>query len=240
MKLIGSKDYYDGITGFDSDARLTFVRNNFLKAIPSEFKYTSKSHGRHLNVIKSSVDSILIREIKVIFCGKLYQGAYYTSEYLDTDKGKFISKYITFWNKKSLLSELEDKGMRLTSRDWSTPYFRGDVTLENIDEYFTPADLPKSDLEHVISQNIVSVIGIETKYSYDWYENTDGLKQIGFASVVDPWQAYQQIEMWIGSQLAKEEDKMVKLSDNELINKHGFDKVSFRNTHHAGKPRCNK
>lgn len=55
------------------------------------------------------------------------------------------------------------------------------------------------------------------------------LSDYEFQKVVHPYEMLQEISMFMGSQLAVECDKMVKLSDTERLEKHGFDRVtSFR------------
>jgi hypothetical protein len=57
------------------------------------------------------------------------------------------------------------------------------------------------------------------------------LADFEFQKVVHPFQMLQEISMYMGSQLAKETDKMFMLTDTERLEKHGFDKkTSFRNT----------
>lgn len=197
--------------------------------------------------------------IKVIFCGQLYRGLYREVSEFNKDTGNLQKTYQCFWDSASLLEELKRQECQLHEDEeyWS---FRSGanskrVTLDTIDSFFESQSLPKSIMDTLIAENIVHSIQVGTvsglkksastgqQYAETyaaWYDNTDGLKAIGFAKVIDPWQAYQQIDMWLGSQLAKDEDNMVKLSDKELIAKHGFDKVSFRNTHHVGKPRGQK
>jgi hypothetical protein len=55
------------------------------------------------------------------------------------------------------------------------------------------------------------------------------LNKLQFQKVMDPWQAFQELEMFIGSTLAKQVDPIVPISDVLKAETHGFDrKWSFR------------
>ena len=251
MRFIGGKDYYDGVTGFDTDERRVFVRTNFNKAIPLEkgTGYAAGSSGIRWDSYIVGDNGLRqkdadLQELRIIFCGKLYKGVVRKESSYDNDTGIFSHTFKTFWNPETINAELERQKAKIAEPRkelWFSKYRGNIVNTANLPDYFVPSDVGESDLKRLIDNNIVHSIGFKNfgdRYGeVRWYDNTDGLKLFGFAGVIDPWQAYQQIDMWLGSQLAKEEDNMVKLSDKEIIAKHGFDEVSFRNTHHAGKPR---
>jgi len=255
MKLIGGKDYYDGVTGFDTDDRIRFVRQNYDKseARPKDKIFTFRSPYKILAAKRKSLswrpELADLRTIEIIFCGRMYMGFLRSEVHVHEDTKLPSVTYKSFWNGASLLAELDRQECELRTRDsylFDPSKSVKFLTNETIDEYFEPKDLPQRDIEMLIEEQVVHSICATTntigyvRYSDSypaWHDNTDGLKRFGFASVVDPWQAYQQIDMWLGSQLARDEDNMVRLDDKELIQKHGFDKTSFRNTHHQGKPR---
>ena len=256
MRFIGGKDYYDGVTGFDTDERRVFVRQNFKKAehrshdqvydLQSELVFDN--YKRNSRWKQESAD---LREISVIFCGVLYRGLYREESAYNYDFGGHSTTYHCFWDHASALAELERQDCVLFDDDFVWNRRDSTVNVKKVTDktfagFFGPQGLPQKVTDTLIKENVVHSIQLGLDHTYHnkytetyrkWFDNTDGLKAIGFASVIDPWQAYQQIDMWLGSQLAKEEDNMVKLSDGELIGKHGFDKTSFRNTHHVGKPR---
>ncbi len=262
MRLIGGKDYYDGVTGFDTDERRVFVRSNLAKAeartIDQVYPYeTDLVFENFKKTSRWRTESADLSHIYVIFCGVLYRGLYRSESTYNTDSQSRSTTYHCFWDATSALEELKRQECQLYDDEYRWKRYGSTidqkrVIASTVDKFFEPQTLPQAITDILIAENIVhsirlgNISGLKKSafngnmYATDypaWYDNTDGLKTIGFARVVDPWQAYQQIDMWLGSQLAKEEDNMVQLSDNELIAKHGFDKVSFRNTHHVGKPR---
>lgn len=55
------------------------------------------------------------------------------------------------------------------------------------------------------------------------------LAEVGFQQVFPPFQAYQEIDMYLGGVMGGNGRPMVQLNDKELLMKHGFDgKTSFR------------
>jgi len=54
------------------------------------------------------------------------------------------------------------------------------------------------------------------------------LKNYNFASLVDPYTAYQEISMYLGNQLAVKMNPNIKRTDNDIRDSKGFDGWSFR------------
>lgn len=254
MKIIGGKDYYDGVTGFDTDDRMTFIRHNF-----NDAKARDEAQVYPLNDLLLYGDTKIkqtlrwdregsgLSTIRVLFCGVLYRGLYRDDVQVNPETLHVTRTIHSFWDEASLREELKRQECVLEDNDraywykFSNPGAKR-VTNSTIGEFFKPQELSKDVQDMLRADRVVHSIGMGRKQGKKkeyrlWYDNTDGLKNIGFARVIDPWQAYQQIDMWVGSELARDEDNMVKLDDKELIQKHGFDQKSFRNTHHAGKPR---
>jgi len=61
------------------------------------------------------------------------------------------------------------------------------------------------------------------------------LKEYDFQTVKDTYTAYQDIYQYVSGVLNSPENKMVKISDQDKIAKHGFDKHSFRKLPTKGK-----
>ena len=56
------------------------------------------------------------------------------------------------------------------------------------------------------------------------------LRELGFASFVDPFTAYQEIDMYLGNNLVKADDASINRTNDLIRDSKGFDKNSFRNT----------
>ena len=69
------------------------------------------------------------------------------------------------------------------------------------------------------------------------FENAPELQEVQFQKVFNPYSAYQEIRMYLGSVLTKPEKPMLTISDRDKIQQHGFDKFSFRAMKGDKKPR---
>lgn len=232
MKIKGGKDYYDFSTvGYDTEDNVVFVRSRLDNSKGVEEGIYPRE------MLGFNYQGFMCNPVVVFFCGKLYRGLEYRkyAEYPKPEIHEFVWKYDEF---VALLEQQEVKisDYQLdgkTVREWvETRVTLGETKLDN------------SLLEKFIKRGVVlAVCRRETSLRSDvygkttWHENVDGLGQMRFASVVDAWQARQEVEMFLGSTLVDTEDKMVKLADKEVIGKHGFDKFSFRNQVHPSKPR---
>lgn len=61
------------------------------------------------------------------------------------------------------------------------------------------------------------------------------LNLLQFQKVINPYQAFQELEMFIGTDLAEQKDPEVHISDELRAESHGFDKYSFRKMGKHGK-----
>ena len=61
----------------------------------------------------------------------------------------------------------------------------------------------------------------------DWHKDVP-LKDVSFYKVWDPYQAYQELDMYISGVLGQQEKETINISDKDRIYQHGFDSYSFR------------
>lgn len=246
MRIISKfKDYYDGIQGLGFDDNLVFVRHTIEKEINEKEvnsllqnrnrlhfdtyqwnDYKSQNLFPNMKKYKMNQYDNIIWDIKtnyLIFCGKIY--IYYVAninfktniyawclddliKYLDMNVkySKDTSKYHFFIN----------------SSGYKNEYSRFEASFEE------NKDIDMTDL--CIKYNC-PIILIQSLYTYsNQYKivlNPE-LKNMGFQRVFAPYQAYQEIEMFLGNILVNDKDKMIKLSDKDRLHKAGFDKWSFR------------
>lgn len=139
------------------------------------------------------------------FCGELYIGLVYNDT---TTQGKVQ----TFWSLDEYLKKCKpDKG-----------------DLDAIKNTFRFK--PKENLKQFFDMYQTPCFMLESRFYYGktYLTINPCLKDYGFAKVVDPWTAYQEVQMFVGNNLVNDKDKQVKLSDKTLQGKHGFDKMSFK------------
>jgi hypothetical protein len=231
MKIIGGHDYYDSVGGYSEDDRV------FIRQKPYSYDTKDTHEWVKLSLPLPPFSPHLFREninsMEVIFCGKHYFSLYFT----ESLHGSLTTTYI--WNFKTF-KKFIDEGI-INFDDYRYRYY-GDQkkkTLEIIEKAFTPT-LYVKDYELINNGVVIATRegpNFNKEKDYIWSKNPVGLKDIGFASVVPPWEAYQEIEMYLGTILVNDKDRMVNVSDKVKLSKYGFDKWSFKNKVHNSKPR---
>lgn len=161
-----------------------------------------------------------ISTFTVLVAGKMYLG-------LAVDKS--LDEPIQFfYTKKSLLSYLEKERLEHLIREGK--YINDLKELESVFAFRDDSKL----LENYAYLNKIVVAIDFRRLDVDWRKNKQTiilnplLKTFQFQKVLDPYVAYQEIELWV-SNLANNEVKPSPQTDKEKILTHGFDlKTSFR------------
>ncbi len=251
MRIIGGKDFYDGAVPFDTDSTRCFAREKpsnlieiplasnplhvgFIKTIEeNRYPHTWRENIWNINGISTG-----IFEVFVYFAGKKYKGV----EIRQSNIRNGLTIPSTFlWSKSAAEKWCSAHEMEL--KPYST--YQYEWTQKHIDDYWDAKE-PKAEIQEFLMDNKILVAFSLYSPFWRWNEkakwqvNTDQLKTINFGSRLDSWTAYQELDMYIGSILVNDQDHMVKISDKSMIAKHGYDKWSFRNQKHRGKPRAAK
>lgn len=255
MRLIGGKDYYDSALAFGQDKEIVFVRPkesyrkndksfhnfdcHFLARIdgkdgnlPSHMRSYNHDRWRYNFMMAGGLIFYFI-PVEVYFCGKRYGGfrmQQHDPQYrLSLEDAKKRATYI--WNVETLESILENAGYYLDDKS----YGRRDV-----EPHFTHQ--PKT-LDWLVKNRITIAtynpnqnpyhdggIGyIRTDQREKWRLDGDDLGTMQFAKVMPPYQAMQELSMWVGSTLPRPGPEMVTITDDKVkLTKHGMDKWSFR------------
>lgn len=232
MKIIGGYDYYDTIGGYQKDDSRVFLRQK---------PYSYETKDTHEVVILSLPRAITFHHyidtpmstIEVIFCGKYYFGV--CLDILST------KKYI--WTFEDFEASVASKEIKFYDKNYYSYTSEKVKIIDKFKELFIRKNYkPEKEL---IDNGVVIATRTGTgfpeynsdKRNFRWSKNPSGLKDINFASVVPPWEAYQEIEMYLGTILVNDDVNMVKVSDETKLFKYGFDKWSFKNKIHPAKPR---
>lgn len=227
MRIIGGHDYYDGVIPFDSDRERVFVRDRKeIELVPfDKSRLQVKSHQKR--TIRE------IEKLEVIFCGKRYRGIHY----IERTPIYQLLVDVHLWTKDRALKfmDFDDRPKWQWRRDIEQ------VFDEDLDNYFAPTPVDEKTFELLRELKVLIAIADHTKYAHRdkpiWRVNSDELKDINFGSIVPTWEAYQELEMFIGTILVNDNDRMVQVSEKSKLAKHGFDKWSFKNPVHRNKPR---
>lgn len=223
VKLVGGKDYYDNAGQFGIDPAHIFVRhkNKILPAkevngqdtLPSRplFKYYewfSRGRGTHKY---SPNEDFHFENFTIFFCGKYYNGVRVS---------KFGEEnYRFFYDKEAFKEFMTAQGFEFREKTYNR--WRQRPVETNIDYY----------QEKLIENDITIAIGIEPdrKDLLNYMVDGFNLHDFQFQKVFPPFEAHQEIQMWISSSLNQNSSNMVQITDQVVKrDKHGFDKFSFK------------
>lgn len=232
MRIIGGHDYYDGAVPFDTDKSRVFLRDSKELELPPAERFVFK-----IKEYKNVDWAHILDCIEVIFCGKRYRGIRLIQTY--SLGVTYRVNTITCWHPHQIRNfVIFDKKPKFTYEpDWRCVY---EETLEN---YFTPNPVDEKTFKFLLEHRVMVAIRQFNAFDNDkqiWVVNSDGLKDLNFGSVLPTWDAYQELEMFLGTILVGDEDRMVKVSDTTKLKKYGFDGMSFKNPVHRNKPRGKK
>lgn len=217
MRIIGKqqKDYYDGVANQFIDRDLTYLRNCEEIELTHHTPVPCAARRTDIN------SNLLEGEYGLIgFCGKYYP-LFFTKEMLQrspTSSPYFVNKcYYSF--------ESIPVKKKAQSKRYSRFSFFG--SFESRTKDFFNSDF--SNLDYLFNKAPIFFIGQKT-YCYPIKFKVvlnPLLKDYGFASIVEPYAAFQELYMFLSNQ-ARPMKPIPTISDEMKILTHGFNKESFR------------
>jgi hypothetical protein len=235
------KDYYDMVAGQGVDLTRIYMRETkeVSGRLPlpdwderenswdnKHFKYPR--YGRDVYKQGWATATYNLSYIYVLFAGKLYGGLRFTD----------VNEVSHIWDVEAL-DAVEDKtGIFTDSGKYSTYRYRGHNPET---EYEQCKRILAIRGDEVLSEwaiaNSYSVV-VDHKqlrgsgYPSPLHDNKvylvdPPLKDFQFQKVIDPFTAYQELDMWVGGVLGQNKEPL-EVSDSVKIQQHGFDKWSFR------------
>lgn len=249
MRIISKfRDYYDSAAAFGHDQHTTYVRElvefaGSLREIP---KNQAIRDAGLLEFVKGCLElavasfelggryqghniSLSVKSGFVWFAGKLYPFAQVDTTNLrlafpgQDEHTHFVyslDKLEAVAREYGASEALENKLRR------KVPSWRLD-SLEktsHLREFFALKGSAKFEAMAYERQIPTAVFVVE---DYKFLKVAPALKDYHFYAVLDAWQAYQELDMFLGN-LAAPENRTVNISDKDRIAQHGFDKWSFR------------
>lgn len=214
MRLIGGHDFYDSALSYGRDDDLIYVRKKEEIEIPHPPIHPSEVS------IGTSYNSQNVNPFEIIFAGKLYYGIKISKE--------TQTEYV--YSVESLIKTLDKFNMNISQIGRIN--YRSLFDISQLSEHFIPFDISEFCRENKI------ISGVTTReirwskvynknYSKTIFQNNATLKDYEFQKVLNPFEAMQQLSMWVGN-LSTNENNMATISDKDKIHKHGFDNWSFR------------
>lgn len=230
MKIISNfKDYYDIALGFGKDDLPLYLREKSQhyfhnrEITIAEEREALKPLTNCLNAMpKSPYDKGVIA-----FCGKLYpfygdyQSVFYSLDSLREDCIKVNAKGGFGYDRNFALEALLNPTKKHTSKsrylcDKTWEKFQQNLNVEIRDDVFRYYDSPILCLKDDSWNGNLRVTA------------NPQLRDFGFQSQVEPYAAYQAIDIFIGNNLVNQVDLDAHMTDDLKRHAHGFDDCSFK------------
>jgi len=233
MRIISKfKDYYDCVQKHGQDKSIVYIRepNDVKFGYGDKFpdnptlRYVINGWRRlpnYLNTFNYSISSALIG-----FCGEWYThiSIKRNSTY---GPGGVPGVSVSMYSYAELIEFVrQEKNEGLTNEILSSQSYswNGDLTYETM---FSMVKNIKNELFVQARSPIITVSNIPNT-GEKLVEFNGSLRRFDFMKVKDPFQAYQDLSMYIGGVLGAPEKETVEIDDDCMRDKKGFDKWSFR------------
>lgn len=231
MRIIAKqKDYYDTALGFGHDDTIVYARQEEIlypknvrdEKFPEEFKPLLCQS----RIIQEDENRVTFKIITILFCGKLYGGIQVELSINTVFGPKIFIE--TFYDEESLLKFLSKYKIVISIEDKKKSFWSSNYNRTIKEQIKLRADAKFFDLAIKYMSPIIVIE--EGRYSH---KNTiiknALLKKYQFYKVIDAYQAFQEIDMFLSGVLAPENRPVTEIADKYKIQEHGFDKWSFRN-----------
>jgi len=241
MRLVGGKDYYDSALSYGRDDNTVFIRDDHrvmddsILGKPDDVRLSisgprlrtvlglgdSYDHFRH----RHRDQNYKIGRLVVMFCGKLHYGLVVHAESYESG---YQSIAFYFWQPEKFEEWLESTGLQIATD--AIRWERSDP--QALAKLFATVDASSAQMEWLITNMVTIAIRMPTaryeRHSTTWEINPARLKEVEFFRKINAYQAFQEIEMWVGGVLPQISPDMAAIDDATRLAKHGFDKTSFR------------
>jgi len=236
MRIISKKhDYYDVIMKHGFDPSIVFERKS---VVYEDVKKFDKDLEEYLLPIFELIRGYrrCIEPFAVIFCGKIYFGIRITVK----TKCNWYDSYNSSISVYCYNAEETIKVLNKNNNDIDVKReLSGKILVNGKFINVTPERRVKVFFENNGSDKFINlmiakkcpILSIEDANSCKAMlkcEVNPILKNLAFFRVLDPYTAYQNLSMFVGGIITKEDKPTVEISDEDMAIKKGFDKWSFR------------
>jgi hypothetical protein len=230
------KDYYDSALRRGQSSTLRFHRK------PESFGYNNAedpvvvAHSFMFEGLPASIGtsrkkgaSIKFSPFRVAFCGKLHNALaaqYWDSPMVWDQEDPARVEYIyTTENLTRFLAETD-----FAPDDKAKPNSPSKHWTESVPSVMKFLEAEPSSRHHgfFVANSEAIALARPGRYRDQRIELNPCLAEVSFFKVMDPWQAFQELEMFLGGIAAPENRPPVVIADKDRIAQHGFDKMSFR------------
>ena len=213
------KDYYDGALAFGHDESVVYERtrtgyNHEDTTAPAPLVAFDKALKARLKEGSDWRQNETFEYLTLGFCGKVYclavpdshQGsAFYNDKTVD-----FTQYYGDLDTLKRLFPQVEEANKRIRYEYSQYKYPRHLGVVEEQDNIFLTLGVP-----------VFAVF--PHHYGGEMYVLNPCLKDVGFFRIVEPYQAFQQLEQYLSNVLLRPDVAPAPVDDKTKIRSHGFD-----------------
>lgn len=237
MRMIGGSDYYDSARAFGEDDDVVYIRKSYDTAEiislpvvefkaprirgPQHAKGASSDPGEFTRYKKLSLTHV---PVDVIFAGRRFWGVMTIVAEIDKQP-----QTVVHWWREAFEQYIRQYDLVPVFSTWDQKR-----TIEQYRNQWGMTELSNVEQQYLIENGIAIAIAQhnlqDRKKQTQWKVNCDGLRIRQFAKAVDPYQAYQELAMYVGGVLPRQPNSTVQLEGEKImVAKHGFhNKYAFR------------
>lgn len=236
MRIISKfSDYYDSAQGMGIDKTRVFVRkkeeiwkeearrrygHDLQDAQSSNWEKFKPHISGYLPTFKQR--SMYITPFSIVFCGKVYYGIELYTVY--TLKGEVREYMYTLDQVRTIYRK---HGAKLRKKPKYQYRWQNHNKLDNVDDINRYLRVDSTHEQFLIDKKI-AIGAYEFQPTFDTFTVNPCLKDFGFQKVFSPYQAFQELDMFVSGVLPDTDNAMANISDEDLLKGKGFDCYSFK------------
>lgn len=233
MKIVSTwRDYYDIALQQGRDDSVVFVRKT-QSIVSQEWRYQGHDPialergfmydglPQSLDITRRKLGQLKLYAFRVALCGKIYGGI--DLRYVAPGAMPAEGIHEHYYDADSLLARIVALGFEdEIFPDASSKQKRNFVMSD-----FLRSSQPVNSGFFVAHAEPITLVE-RREYTARYVTINPQLAALSFYKVLGPWEVFQEIEMFLGSLAAPENQPPVSIEDKYRIAQHGFDKMSFR------------
>lgn len=228
-------DYYDKVLMHGIDPTIVYSR----KTESYKWEVIEQQIKKYVPFILEKFDELYLTPhwadsdikieniIAILFCGKVY-----LCIELVTGQKSYTDVTDFFFNANSIEKLYQKKKVKIPEEKKGIRY-RGSLTNKSLKRFFNfyPTEIRKDvvDLHFELDSPIILIKKEQYQgFGAELVTINPCLKDLKFYKCVDAFTAFQELSMFISGVMGGKVPKMVEISDQDRIAKHGFNQWSFR------------
>lgn len=174
------------------------------------------NHARKTNHLEMNFTCVTVG-----LCGKVYRGINIDVVPKMFNDGGFERVNKTVYDFDTFMAIVNEHEVELTQTRYK--WQRLPELVDQIKAYFAAQGTNEWEDFMVTNKLVTLAHGIGPHY-----QGNGTLKQYEFYRVMDAFQTYQEIDMYVSGTLTTPDAPMIELTEKDRVQQHGFDKYSFR------------